>query len=365
MAQRCTAEQACKAVLNDDDLGEIESADSLDESFSNTSSSSSCSEIDSDPENDYCGRVINVVTLPERGRPRTRTLNAQRIRGGVCVRGGRSRGIRTRGGNNNMPPSKRLAPDITDDDLSSGDRSSDLEENVVDHDNWKNNPPTIQDFPFNEKPGLKIDILDNAGPMFFFGLILTDKFVESLVSKTNEHPNRVINANRPLRHRTTWNSWTDVNVLDMKKFIGLIFCMGLISLPSYKRYWSKDLLYKNKHFPSVFSRERFESILRFFNFGEKPMFENDRLSKLRTIMDHLNKVMLEVVAPEKNLSIDESMMLWRGRLVSRQYVKNKRHKYGIKFYKFCTYDRLVLTVEAYGGQGFNDEHNLVRQQQSC
>ena len=201
MARRYTAEQACKTILNDDDLGETESADSLDESFSNTSSS--CSEIDSDPENDYCGRVINVVTPPERGRSRTRTLNAQRIRGGVHVRGGRSRGIRTRGDNNNMPPSKRLDSDITDDDLSSGDRSSDSEENVVDCDNWKNNPPTIQDFPFNERPGLKIDIPDNASPMFFFGLILTDEFVESLVSKTNEYANRVINANRPLRRRST------------------------------------------------------------------------------------------------------------------------------------------------------------------
>ena len=80
MARRYTAEQACKAILNDDDLGEMESSDSLDESFSNTSSSS-CSEIDSDPANDYYGSVINVVTPTERGRPRTRTLNAQRIRG--------------------------------------------------------------------------------------------------------------------------------------------------------------------------------------------------------------------------------------------------------------------------------------------
>ena len=106
MARRYTAEQARKAILNDDDLGEMESADSLDESFSNTSSS--CSEIDSDPKNDYRGRVINVVTPPERGRPHTRTLNAQHIRGGVHVRGRRSRGIRTRGGNNNMSQVKDL-----------------------------------------------------------------------------------------------------------------------------------------------------------------------------------------------------------------------------------------------------------------
>ena len=61
---------------------------------------------------------------------------------------------------------------------------------------------------------------------------------------------------------------------------------------------------------------------------------------------------------EKNLSIDESMMLWRGKLVFSQYITNKHHKYGIKFYKLCTYDGLVLTAEAYGRQGFNDENNL-------
>ena len=233
MARWYTVEQACKTILSDDDLGEMESADSLDESFNNTSSS--CSEIDSDPENDYCGIVINVVKPPERGRPRPRTLNAQHIRGRVRVRGGRSRGIRTRGGNNNMLPSIVPYSDITDDDLSSGDRSSDSEENVVDCDNWKNNPPNIQGFPFNERPDLKIDIPDNASPMFF-GLILTDEFVESLVSKTNEYANRLINANRPLRRRSIWKSWTDVNVPDMKKFIGLIFSVGLISLPSYEKY---------------------------------------------------------------------------------------------------------------------------------
>lgn len=75
-------------------------------------------------------------------------------------------------------------------------------------------------------------------------------------------------------------------------------------------------------------------------------------------MDHLNEVMQKLVTPEKNLSIDESMMRWHGRLVFRQYIKNKRHKYGIKFHELCTYDGLVFTLEAYGGQGFNDEHSL-------
>ena len=76
-----------------------------------------------------------------------------------------------------------------------------------------------------------------------------------------------------------------------------------------------DLLYKKENFSSTVSRERFESILPFFNFGEV-----ERLSKIRMIIEHFNKTMFELIAPEKNLSI-ESMMLWRGRLTFRQYTK--------------------------------------------
>ena len=42
----------------------------------------------------------------------------------------------------------------------------------------------------------------------------------------------------------------------------------------------------------------------------------------------------------------------------RQYIKNKSHKYGIKFYELCTFDGLDLNVEIYRGQGFNDKQNL-------
>ncbi|KAF0752657.1 piggyBac transposable element-derived protein 4-like [Aphis craccivora] len=42
--------------------------------------------------------------------------------------------------------------------------------------------------------------------------------------------------------------------------------------------------------------------------------------------------MNEIYEPSKNLSIDESMVLWRGRLIFRQYIKNKRHKYGVKMH---------------------------------
>ena len=88
MTRQYTAKEACEALTNDDNFGEFESADSLNESF--TDSISSCSEVDSNPDNDYCGRTIAVETpnlSPAKGRPRTKGKFNSRLR----TRGGRSR----------------------------------------------------------------------------------------------------------------------------------------------------------------------------------------------------------------------------------------------------------------------------------
>ncbi|KAJ8887069.1 hypothetical protein PR048_013284 [Dryococelus australis] len=50
-----------------------------------------------------------------------------------------------------------------------------------------------------------------------------------------------------------------------------------------------------------------------------------------------------------NFVIDETLIPWRGQLMFRQYIPKKAHKYGIKFFKFCSiysgesenYDKMV------------------------
>lgn len=54
--------------------------------------------------------------------------------------------------------------------------------------------------------------------------------------------------------------------------------------------------------------------------------------------------------PEISLSLDESLLLHRGRLGFRQFIKGKKAKYGIKFFELCTFDSYVLNVEMYKGK---------------
>ena len=39
--------------------------------------------------------------------------------------------------------------------------------------------------------------------------------------------------------------------------------------------------------------------------------------------------------PDKNLLIDEELLLWKGRLRSKQYIPNKRSKFCIKMFSLC------------------------------
>ena len=58
MARRYTTEEDCEIMLNDDDFEEMESADFLDDSFSDSSSSNS--ETDPEHEIDFTGKTVKI-----------------------------------------------------------------------------------------------------------------------------------------------------------------------------------------------------------------------------------------------------------------------------------------------------------------
>ena len=104
------------------------------------------------------------------------------------------------------------------------------------------------------------------------------------------------------------------------------------------------------------SRNRFFLLLNFWHF--EILCANERISKISFFMNHLHETMKRIYCPSENLSLDESMVLWRGRLIFRQYIKNKKHKYGAKFYELCESSGLILRSFIYSGLKYPDIHDL-------
>ena len=57
----------------------------------------------------------------------------------------------------------------------------------------------------------------------------------------------------------------------------------------------------------------------------------------------------QVFLPGKDVSIDESLVLFKGRLSFQQYIKSKRARFGIKLYQLCTSNGIHLDFIVYHG----------------
>ena len=64
-------------------------------------------------------------------------------------------------------------------------------------------------------------------------------------------------------------------------------------------------------------------------------------------------------SPGKNLSVDESLVSYKGQLKFKQYIKTKRARFGIKLYELATSDGITLDFLIYCSKGMftNDDPN--------
>lgn len=143
----------------------------------------------------------------------------------------------------------------------------------------------------------------------------------------------------------------------MEKFLGLVLWMGLCSFPKITDYWSKSMIYRN-NIKLRMVRNRFKLILRVLHFSNNEDINvplSDRLRKISPLLRKLRERFQEVITPSEEICIDETIVPFRGRLAFRQYVKNKRHRYGIKLYKLCLKGGYTYDVNIYCGK---DDHPL-------
>lgn len=147
--------------------------------------------------------------------------------------------------------------------------------------------------------------------------------------------------------------WKPLSISEFRIFLGLIFHMGTIQLPCLEDYWKTGQLglFNISCFREAMSRDRFLTIMKCLHFAKKPAPHEpkpkDRLYKIRPLIDYFNTKLNSIYYPQKNICIDESMILWRGRLSFRQYILNKRHKYRVKFYMLTEPSGIVLNFIIY------------------
>ena len=112
----------------------------------------------------------------------------------------------------------------------------------------------------------------------------------------------------------------------MLKFFGVIIEMGLVQMSKLKYYWSSSQLYGSDIIRNGMPRERFELLLKFWHFpnNDNANANQDRLSKLKPLLNLLSARFSSVYVPGSIVTVDETMIPWQGRLLSKQHIPRKR-----------------------------------------
>ncbi|XP_047370484.1 piggyBac transposable element-derived protein 4-like [Vespa velutina] len=189
---------------------------------------------------------------------------------------------------------------------------------------------------------LLIENINCNDPLELYELFVTDSIILLMVQQTNKY---AMEIGTDKKHQT---SWIPVSIGEMKAFLGILLIMGVVQMPDIRFYWAENSMYGNER---SMKRDRFLSILKDLHFADNETCTlEDPLYKIRNFMKYMLSTFKNTVKLGKTVVIDESMILWRGRLRFRRYVKGKRHKYRIKLYKLCLPNGYTYDLEVYSGK---------------
>lgn len=209
-------------------------------------------------------------------------------------------------------------------------------------------------FPFTQKENINealIALLTNGSPFDFFSVFIDEKIWSNIADETNLYATQCLTKeSSDTSKHSRKHSWVPTTKEEIKKLFGLLAYMGIIRMPSMRDYWSRDNFYHNKVCSSTMSRNRFELLLSMLHFSNNENLGSDRLCKIQSLIDAFIANSQAAVTPPETFCIDESLIPFRGRVILRQYMPQKAHKYGIKVFKLCCNDGYTWNMKVYSGK---------------
>lgn len=258
--------------------------------------------------------------------------------------------------------------EFSDDDSWFNETFND-DEDLADDGEWRrvvDRDVGTQPVPFTATPGPKHMPPNDAKPIYYFNLLFTDTFIDKLVEETNRYSDQCIGSreeylvNHPHSRIHQWIREGHTTIQEIRAFLGVIFNMGIIKKPTIESYWMvTPPSMATPWFPQHFNRNRFQLLLKFLHFNDNSLIDDPHnpdynvLYKIHPLIDHFQAKFTSHFHPDKNISLDESMIAFKGKTPNlRQYMPNKHHaRFGIKLWCVCdTTTGYTCSFEVYTGK---------------
>ncbi|GBN12999.1 PiggyBac transposable element-derived protein 4, partial [Araneus ventricosus] len=151
----------------------------------------------------------------------------------------------------------------------------------------------------------------------------------------------------------------------MKRFIALLLLQGIVQKPVEKWFWSKRPILSTPFFGKIMSEIKYGLIMKFLHFENSDAFDenlhlNPKLRKVSELHSMLVQRFKSVYVPKQDISVDESLIAYEGRLGWKQYIPIKRARFGLKLFQLCESESgYIWNSCIYTGKGtvFHNDYN--------
>ncbi|XP_057329805.1 piggyBac transposable element-derived protein 4-like [Microplitis mediator] len=164
----------------------------------------------------------------------------------------------------------------------------------------------------------------------YLKLFFDNDFYEMMAKQTNLYAQEVHDAGRPNKR------WKPITSNEMKAFVGILIYMGIVRLPQLKMYFQSDFV-QCPLVSNAMTRDRFKLISQYLHFNDNSKMpklgskDYDRLYKIRPVLEVIDKFKY-VYRPDRDISVDEAMVAYKGNFSAKQYMKDKPTPWGLKFW---------------------------------
>lgn len=169
-----------------------------------------------------------------------------------------------------------------------------------------------------------------ARPVAHFKKFFSDEAFDLIVTQTNLYA-----------EQQNIKNWQPVDTQEISAFLGILIIMGYHILPHIDLYWSSDPGFRVNEIAEVMPVKRFKKILEALHLNDnnqQPSREDvnfDKLYKIRPLISLLSQSFENNAFNSSSQSIDESMILFKGRSSLKQYMPLKPIKRGYKVWCCC------------------------------
>ncbi|XP_067910284.1 piggyBac transposable element-derived protein 4-like [Heterodontus francisci] len=201
---------------------------------------------------------------------------------------------------------------------------------------WSTTVKDIHVPPFTEATGPQHQLPTTASPLDYFHLLWPDSVFDTITEETNRY---AAQCQEKAGKRDSF--WIPTDSHEIKAFLAINIMMGIKQLPRISLYWSQDSALRCPWISSAISRDRFWKINQYLHLQDnssaldKSDPNHDPMYKVRSLIEVIRSRFGQFYGPSCELSVDEGMVAYKGRLYFKQYSPAKPTKWGLKVWMLC------------------------------